>query len=225
MFYSATSQEAIKMFQEVIGAALINVSSLIIKMRQATSTVHHFHQLYASFQDLWPLIGGRREASGPAVWMVCVWRGGGFPSVRQAAVRRVKSAEQQRSGSAPHHQPTPPSSVSARSVSFTARINVSSAAELGARLRSVIFSAMSCLDVMYQVFGPQPYFSSYGPYHHQVGRSPGWFPPPATADFTGSPETLAISVNAPPFRTSDTSCVKSTGGALRQLDFSAVCVA
>ncbi|XP_075869140.1 transcription cofactor vestigial-like protein 2a [Nelusetta ayraudi] len=26
---------------------------------------------------------------------------------------------------------------------------------------------MSCLDVMYQVFGPQPYFSSYGPYHHQ----------------------------------------------------------
>lgn len=29
---------------------------------------------------------------------------------------------------------------------------------------------MSCLDVMYQVFGPQPYFSSYGPYHHQVRR-------------------------------------------------------
>ncbi|XP_056873571.1 transcription cofactor vestigial-like protein 2a isoform X1 [Takifugu flavidus] len=26
---------------------------------------------------------------------------------------------------------------------------------------------MSCLDVMYQVFGPQPYFSSYSPYHHQ----------------------------------------------------------
>ncbi|CAG00147.1 unnamed protein product, partial [Tetraodon nigroviridis] len=25
---------------------------------------------------------------------------------------------------------------------------------------------MSCLDVMYQVFGPQPYFSSYSPYHH-----------------------------------------------------------
>lgn len=30
------------------------------------------------------------------------------------------------------------------------------------------FSAMSCLDVMYQVFGPQPYFSSYSPFHHQV---------------------------------------------------------
>ncbi|XP_029943249.1 transcription cofactor vestigial-like protein 2a [Salarias fasciatus] len=26
---------------------------------------------------------------------------------------------------------------------------------------------MSCLDVMYQVFGPQPYFSSYSPYRHQ----------------------------------------------------------
>uniref|UniRef100_A0A8C6KH37 Vestigial-like family member 2a n=1 Tax=Nothobranchius furzeri TaxID=105023 RepID=A0A8C6KH37_NOTFU len=26
---------------------------------------------------------------------------------------------------------------------------------------------MSCLDVMYQVFGTQPYFSSYSPYHHQ----------------------------------------------------------
>uniref|UniRef100_A0A3P9IC20 Vestigial-like family member 2a n=1 Tax=Oryzias latipes TaxID=8090 RepID=A0A3P9IC20_ORYLA len=26
---------------------------------------------------------------------------------------------------------------------------------------------MSCLDVMYQVFGPQPYFSSYSPFHHQ----------------------------------------------------------
>ncbi|XP_014327034.2 LOW QUALITY PROTEIN: transcription cofactor vestigial-like protein 2 [Xiphophorus maculatus] len=26
---------------------------------------------------------------------------------------------------------------------------------------------MNCLDVMYQVFGPQPYFSSYSPYHHQ----------------------------------------------------------
>ncbi|KAM3833850.1 transcription cofactor vestigial-like protein 2 [Diretmus argenteus] len=26
---------------------------------------------------------------------------------------------------------------------------------------------MSCLDVMYQVFGPQPYFSAYSPYHHQ----------------------------------------------------------
>lgn len=26
---------------------------------------------------------------------------------------------------------------------------------------------MSCLDVMYQVFAPQPYFSSYSPYHHQ----------------------------------------------------------
>ncbi|CAN9507988.1 unnamed protein product [Ophioblennius macclurei] len=25
---------------------------------------------------------------------------------------------------------------------------------------------MSCLDVMYQVFGQQPYFTSYGPYHH-----------------------------------------------------------
>lgn len=173
----------------------------------------------------WRTRGGVRTG---CVDGVCVWRGGGFPSVRQAAVRRVKSAEQQRSGSAPphhHHHPTPPSSVSARSVSFTARINVSSAAELGARLRSVIFFAMSCLDVMYQVFGPQPYFSSYGPYHHQVGQSPGWFPPPATADFTGSPETLAIPVNAPPFRTSDTSCVKIPGSALRQLDFSAVCAA
>ncbi|XP_055362552.1 transcription cofactor vestigial-like protein 2a isoform X2 [Betta splendens] len=27
---------------------------------------------------------------------------------------------------------------------------------------------MSCLDVMYQVFGPQTYFSSYSPYHHQL---------------------------------------------------------
>ncbi|XP_054618673.1 transcription cofactor vestigial-like protein 2a isoform X2 [Dunckerocampus dactyliophorus] len=26
---------------------------------------------------------------------------------------------------------------------------------------------MSCLDVMYQVFGAQPYFPSYSPYHHQ----------------------------------------------------------
>ncbi|KAI9547302.1 hypothetical protein NQZ68_018525 [Dissostichus eleginoides] len=35
------------------------------------------------------------------------------------------------------------------------------------RFFSVILFAMSCLDVMYQVFGPQPYFSSYSPYHHQ----------------------------------------------------------
>lgn len=34
------------------------------------------------------------------------------------------------------------------------------------------FFAMSCLDVMYQVFGPQPYFSSYSPYHHQVRLGP-----------------------------------------------------
>ena len=37
--------------------------------------------------------------------------------------------------------------------------------------------AMSCLDVMYQVYGspPQPYFATaYSPYHHQVG--PDLFP-------------------------------------------------
>lgn len=59
--------------------------------------------------------------------------------------------------------------LSVRTAPFPARINDSSAARLGARLRSVTRTAMSCLDVMYQVFGPQPYFSSYGPYHHQVG--------------------------------------------------------
>ncbi|CAG5973532.1 unnamed protein product [Menidia menidia] len=39
---------------------------------------------------------------------------------------------------------------------------------------------MSCLDVMYQVFGPQPYFSSYSPYHHQIPRraAAGSCPPP-----------------------------------------------
>lgn len=85
---------------------------------------------------------------------------GGLPSVRQAAVRRVKSAEQQRGVLL---------QLSVRTAPFPARINDSSAARLGARLRSVTRTAMSCLDVMYQVFGPQPYFSSYGPYHHQVG--------------------------------------------------------
>lgn len=77
------------MFRETCGyRCSVNKMCRIIKMCQATSAVHHFHQLYASFQDLWPLIGGRGEASGLAVLMVgvCVWRGGGFPSVRQAAV-------------------------------------------------------------------------------------------------------------------------------------------
>lgn len=68
MFYAATShQEAMKMFRE---------TCRIIKMCQATSIVHHFYQLYASFQDLWPLIGGRGEASGLAV---CGGEEGGGP--------------------------------------------------------------------------------------------------------------------------------------------------
>lgn len=90
------------------------------------------------------------------------WREGGGGSIQCA--RPQSGALKAQSGSARILL-----QLSVCTAPFPARINDSSAARLGARLRSVTRTAMSCLDVMYQVFGPQPYFSSYGPYHHQVG--------------------------------------------------------
>lgn len=99
---------------------------------------------------LW-LAGGRCRH-----WQcMCVWIG--FHPVRTDSPVR-KSAERHRGAS-------PPMSPIPAGLMFPA----------GPPLRAAWFSAvlcdffaMSCLDVMYQVFGPQPYFSSYSPYHHQV---------------------------------------------------------